>query len=273
MVCGCAVVAPPPPNPNNLGTGGTVAVTARINSILASASLSIDDPTIVIFYTVTGTPDSISAFFVPVSDNSPDAQETGARQSLGQTLPASGTNAFFQFFPTGAGVGFFRVGIEVTTDGQVIEALSDGVIHVQGRPDPCFTQPCDPAASGQTLNGCGGLVCDRFHEVTVGNQDGVNISFDAGDPEGVVQWRLFYLRGTDSAANPADQLGVEILTVSGNIHVDVRFETGALGLAVGEYELGLSATDSGMSVAGTVGFDGNNDRIVTVFGPVVRVVP
>ena len=269
MACGCSTVTDPPVS-NDPTNGGTVAVTARIISILADAGLSIDDPAIVIFYTVTGAPDSISAFFVPVSDNSPDAQEIGERQSLAQNLPASGVNAFFQFFPTGAGVGFFRVGIEVTTDGQVIEAFSDGVIQVQGRPDPCFAQPCDPAGAGQTLDACGGLVCDRFHEVTVGDQDGVNISFDAGDPEGAVEWRLFYLRETDSTANPADQLGVEILTGSGNLGV-VAFVT--VELPVGDFELGLSATDSGMSVAETVEFDGNDDRIVTVFGPVVRVVP
>ncbi|MCH7592402.1 MAG: hypothetical protein IH989_06465, partial [Planctomycetes bacterium] len=264
-----STISDPTPTDDS-GTGGTGAVTARIISIIANAGLSIDDPAIVIFYKVTGVPDSISAFFVPVSDNSPDAQEIGERQSLAQNLPASGVDVFFQFFPTGAGVGFFRVGIEVTTDAQVIEAFSDGVIQVQGRPDPCFTQPCDPATSGQTLNGCGGLVCDRFHDVTVGNQDGVNIAFDAGDPEGAVKWRLFYLRETDSTGNPADQLGVEILTGSGNLGI-VAFVT--LELALGDYELGLSATDSGMSVAETVAFDGNDDRIVTVFGPVVRVVP
>ncbi|MCH6576157.1 MAG: hypothetical protein IH795_13335, partial [Bacteroidetes bacterium] len=102
-----------------------------------------------------------------VADDADDAGEIGERQSLGQNLPASGDDAFFQFFPSVAGVGFFRVGIEVTTDGQVIEAFSDGVSEVQGRPDPCFAQPCTTVGAGQTYNACGGQVCDLIHDVTL----------------------------------------------------------------------------------------------------------
>lgn len=269
MAWGCSSV-PDNTVPDDPGGGGDSAATARIDNILSNASVSIDDPAITILFTATGSTGSIRGVIVPVADNSVDAQPIGPVEVVAQNLIRTENEAFFSFFPDGAGVGFFRVGIEVPTDEGVIEAFSDGVIQVQGRPDPCFTQPCDPASSGQTLDGCGGLVCDRFHDVTVGDQDGVNISFDAGDPEGVVAWRLFYLRETDGTGNPADQLGVEILVGSGNLGL-VAFVT--LELVVGDYELGISATDSGMSVAETVEFDGNDDRIVTVFGPVVRVVP
>lgn len=272
-VGGCAPVGDPAPN-GDPGTDGTVAITGRINSILANASLSVDDPAITIFYTVTGTPDSISAFFVPVADNSGGAIEIGPPQNLAQNLPASGNNAFFQFFPSGVGVGFYRVGIQLTTGGQVIEAVSDGVIQVQGRPDPCFAQPCTVAAAGtpadQTFTGCGELICVRVVEIPEGDQDGVTVSFDAGDPDGDVQWRLFFLRDTDSISNPADQLGEQILIGSGNVAF-VAFSTA--DLLPGDFELGVSATDSGLSIAQTVEADGDNSRIVTVLGPVVRVVP
>lgn len=274
---GCTPVVAPPSNGDTgtgSGGGGTVDVSGRVNSILANASLSIGDPAITIFYSVTGTPDSISAFFIEVSDNSADASEIGTQQNLGSNLPASGDETFFQFFPVGAGVGFYRVGIQVATNGEVIEALSDGVIHVQGGPDPCFAQPCTLAAAttpaSQTIAACGGLTCDLVVNISEGDQDGVNVAFDAGDPEGNVQWRLFYLRDADSNANPADQLGIEILTGSGNVAL-ISFLT--VELARGDYELGVSATDSGLSIAETVAVDGDNSRIVTVLGPVVRVGP
>ena len=60
---GCTPVVAPPSNGDTgggSGGGGTADVSGRVNSILANASLSIGDPAITIFYTVTGTPDSIS---------------------------------------------------------------------------------------------------------------------------------------------------------------------------------------------------------------------
>ena len=39
----------------------------------------------------------------------------------------------------------------------------------------------------------------------------------------------------------------------------------------GDYEVGVAATDTGLSVASTVTAD-ELDRIVTVFGPIIRVV-
>jgi hypothetical protein len=102
----------------------------------------------------------------------------------------------------------------------------------------------------------------------------VAISFDAGDPEGDVQWRLFYLSETDSRELPPDQLGTQIGPPgSGNVG-NATLSTS--GLNPGDYELGLSATDSGMSIANTVAA-GDLERIVTIpntatRGPIVRVV-
>ena len=278
IACGCSSLPDNPVADDPPGGGGAGEVSARIISILANASISVNDPAIVIFYEVAETPNSINAVFVKVAENSSDAAEIGDRQSLATNLPASGDNAFFQFFPSGpgAGVGFYRVGIEVTTNGQTIEAFSDGVIHVQGRPAPCFTRPCNVsvagAAAGVTFDACGGLVCDLVNVVAAGDADGVDILFDAGDPEGAVEWRLFYLDATESCANPSEQLGTQILTGSGNVPPSViNFLTAEL--PVGDFQIGLSATDSGMSVAETAEFDGDDDRIVTVCGPVVRIVP
>lgn len=283
VACGCSSDIGGTGSDGSTGSGD-VAVTARILSVLANASISINDPDITIRYTVTGIPDSISpvnAVFVAVENNGPDAPESGERQSLGQNLPASGVEAHFKFLPDGpdAGVGFYRVGIIVTIDGQVIEAFSDGVIQVQGGPDPCFS--CSPAASGapanSTFGGCGGRVCELTTEVAVADLIDVSVVFDAGDPQGGVRWRLFYLKATESCdnpANPTDQLGIEIAT-NPETELDnvatVPFPT--VEPRADNFKLGVSVTDSGLSVAETVVFDGDYHRIVTVCGPVVKVVP
>lgn len=224
---------------------------------------------------MTGSPDTITGFFIPVSDNSPNAVSTDEPTQIASGLPATGSNTFFLFFPNEAGIGFYRVGIVLTVDGEEIEALSDGVIGVQGRPDPCFVLPCEIAAATtpavETYTGCDDVICDLIFEVDLEDTESLTVAFDAGDPENLVQWRLFYLLvGTDSKNNPADQLGTVILTGSTNIGL-VEFLL--IDLVAGDYELGISATDSGLSVAGTVTTDGDDDRIVTVFGPIVRILP
>lgn len=261
--------------PDSQAPDASETVTGRINTALSSVSLSIDDPAISILYTVTGLPNTITGFFIPVSDNGPSAVSIGEPTQVAAGLPATGANTSFLFFPSAAGVGFFRVGIMITVDSEEIEALSDGVIEVQGPPDPCFVQPCKIAAAAtpvvETYTACNDVICDLILEVDLEVTETITVAFDAGDPENLVQWRLFYLLvGFDTKSNPADQLGTEILTGSTNIGL---IEFLVTDLAVGDYELGISATDSGLSVVGTVDADGDDGRIVTVFGPIVRILP
>ncbi len=252
---GCPGVPDPGDNDNadNDNTGGEV--TAEIVSFTTNFGVSELDPPISVIYTVTGTPDSIAGFYVPVADASAGAAPIGDRVIVATNLLA-GTNEAFNFDPAAAGVGYYCVGLIVVVDGVELTPtpMSEGVIQVEGPPDPVFIQPPDAITS-----------------VWLG--DDVTISFDAGDPEGDVRWRLFYLSDSDSRNNPPDQLGTQIKTGTGNVG-SATFSTS--GLNAGDYEIGISATDSGYTIATTVS-NGDLDRIVTIpndsqSGPIVRVV-
>lgn len=195
-----------------------------------------------VLYTVTApTGASISPYYLPTG-------ESQTRVTIGGTY-AIGTGQF-GFDPTGAGVGTYYVGLIVTADSQVEDIVSTGVIQVQGPPRPVFIRPA-------------------VSILEVAEGEDVAIAFDAGDPEGNVQWRAFYLTAADSRTAPADELGTQ-LGPPGSGNVGTRILVTA-GLTAGDYQLGLSATDSGSSVSATVA-KGDDDQIVTVFGPIVRVV-
>lgn len=237
----------------DMGTGNTGmsddtgAVTARIVNISTNFGLSELQPPISVFYTVTGAPDSISAFYVPVADSNPGAAAIGDRVTIADNLPA-GVNRTFNFDPAAAGIGFFRVGIFVVDEANELVAESTGIIQVQAPPNPVFIQPTEPVT-----------------EVAPGAE--VFVSFDAGDPEGDAQWRLFYLGPNDPGSDLPDELGTQIAVGSGNVGTGTFLTE---GLPAGDYVLGVSATDSGSSVAATVA-GGNINQIVTVFGPIVRI--
>lgn len=231
------------------GTNGSTTVVRKIVNFTINFPISERDPAISVLYNVEGTPDSISGFFVRVADNSPGAVPVADPIVTATNLPA-GTDQF-KFDPAGSGVGFFRVGIIVVEAGVELPTIeSQGTVQVQGQPNPFFIQP--PAQS--------------VTEVVQG--DPVTIRFDAGDPEGDVQWRLFYLTVTDSRSLPADELGTELALGLGNLGLALLDTT---TLIPGNYDLGISATDTGFSISATIA-DGSGDRIVTVIGPFVRVV-
>lgn len=233
-------------NDNGTGTGQLGGV---IISFSTSFSLSELDPAASVLYEVTGGPDSISGFYVPVADANPAAGEVGDRVIVAPSLPATGPNTRFPFDPRVAGVGFFKVGVLLRRGDETAEALSVGVIQVEGPPDPRFIRPVEDP-----------------NEVLQGSQ--VPVAFDAGDPENDVQWRLFYLTESDARNNLPDELGTLLAAGRGNVG-GATFNTA--GLEGGDYQLGLSATDSGSSVAATVAA-GNLERIITVLGPVVKVI-
>ncbi len=235
---------------DNGGTDGDTGVLGgKIISFSTFFSMSELDPAVSVLYEVTGGPDSIAGFYVPVADANPAAGETGDRVVAATSLPSTGPNRRFQFDPRVAGVGYFKVGILLERGDETAEALSTGVVQVEGQPSPRFIRPVA-----------------AFDEVLQGTE--VPVAFDAGDPEGDVQWRLFYLSESDSQNNLPDELGTLLAAGRGNVG-GATFSTAGLGS--GDYQLGLSATDSGSSVSATVA-SGNLDRIITVFGPIVRVV-
>lgn len=293
-------------NGQNTNTNGSTAVTARIVNFSANISVPIDLASpLSVLYTVTGSPDALSGFYVPVADGTPGSGPIGDRIITATNLPV-GVNQAFSFDPAAVGVGFFRVGVLAVTGVENVLGESDGVIQVTGPPQPMFVQPATLTCGGGTNQdaACGpndastcagtcvggdavGSLCARDEDcgvdgVCVGSGpcmtelavgEDVTVSFDVGDPEGGVQWRLFYLQPGDDRSAPADQLGVEIAVGSGNV-ASVLFspidEAGA-PLPDGDYELGLSATDSGRSVADTV-LLGEAEGIVTIFGPFVRII-
>jgi len=239
---------------NDNTSDGTGGVSGKIVNITTNFSLSSLDPPLSVTYSVSGSPESILGFYVPVADNNPGAIPIGAPVIVAATLPATGGDTRFEFDPAAAGVGFYRVGIIMVVNDEELTAESEGIIQVEGSPDPYFVQPTDAVTP-----------------VFAGAE--VFVSFDAGDPEGDVQWRLFYLSATDSRDSPPDQLGTRIEVGSGNFGSATLDTT---GFASGDYELGISATDSGFSIETTVS-EGDTDRIVTIpndsqSGPIIRVL-
>jgi hypothetical protein len=253
LTAGCpAGSTPPPPDNTNDNTDGDGDDDARIISPSTSFGVSSLDPPVSVLYSVTESASNASGYRVPVASANPGSEAIGERAIVAPTI-AVGENQAFSFDPEEAGVGFFRVGILYSLDGVERSTESTASIQVQGSPEPVFIQPSELL-------------------VSVAQGTPVFISFDVADPEGGVQWRLFILSPTDSRTNPPDQLGTPLAVGSGNVGT---FTLETDDLAPADYQLGLSATDSGDSVADTVAM-GDLERIVTIGvitpTPVVRIV-
>ena len=205
-----------------------------------------------VIYTVTGTPDTLQGYYVRMETASSDSLRAAEPVPLATGL-STGTFASFDFDPAAAGVGYYRVGVVATVGEDDKTFESTGTLVVEGAPDPIFILP---VTGTQVPEG-----------------DDVEISFDVRDPEGQVYWRLFYLSATDARDASPEDLGTELLTGQGNAGT-YTFST--TGLITGTYEIGLSATDSGSSVAATV-LDGKLSQIVTIgnedaAGPTFEIV-
>ena len=251
---------PPPDNGNDNGPiDGDGDVTAEIISPTTGFGLAALDPPVSVLYSVDESATNVRGFRVPVGDGSLDSAPIPDRDRvIIATDLEAGTRQVFSFDPGEAVVGFFRVGIVFMLNGAEDDVESRAVIQVQGSPDPTFIQP--QPQPGQAF-------------IPVSQGTDVFISFDVRDPEGNVQWRLFYLSELDSLSNPADQLGTALATGSGNAGT---FTLSTDSLDPGDYKLGISATDSGSSILVTVA-GGESDRIVTipngaVSTPLIRVV-
>lgn len=251
MVAGCVPTDGGSNGNSNDNSGSDIE--SKIKNIESNIALSTSSPAVSVIYDVGGDPDTVSGIAVRLN-------ETGEEDDP-QLLPNAanlpvGENQAFQFRPSDVGVGVYRVGILITTETESETVLSTGIVSVQGPPDPQFILPSAPIT-----------------ETVAGSS--VAVSFDAGDPENVVEWRLFYLRPSDPRGVTPDQLGTQLAVGSGNVGQATFITT---GLEPGDYELGVSATDSGFSVAATVQ-RGEADRIVTIpnsatgeQGRIIRIV-
>lgn len=244
---GCTGVPSDSNNGDGDNTNGNGTGTTRIINFSTNFSVSQLDPPISVLYNVEGEPDLISGFFRPVADNSADPEPLGDPVITDIGLEP-GMN-HFSFVPAVAGIGFFRVGLVMLDAAQESTVESSAVVRVEGPPDPAFFQPIE-----------------AITEVVQGEE--VPVTFDAGDPEGEVQWRLFLLASADSRESSPDQLGTALDVGQGNVGV---FSVATAALSPGDYQLGLSATDTGLSISATV-TAGQTYRIVTVLGPIIRVM-
>ena len=250
-------VADPPPGDNG-GGGTTVGVTAEIISPSTPFGVSVVDPPHAIRYNLPETATDVEGFFIPVLDASSNSIAIGDSQVVAINLLA-GSERFFNFDPQAAGVGFYRVGVTYVLDGVPLSIESSAVIQVQGSPDPIFIRP-DPEATVSVVQGTD-----------------VEISFDARDPQDQVQWRLFLL--TQAEFDTMDEVAADVLGTPLAIGVG---NVGTLTLVTddldpGRYHLGVSATDSGFSIAETVA-RGESSRIVTIPNattstPIIDILP
>ena len=267
VMVGCPPEDPVPGGNTNTNTNindnvgdSLEGVTARIVSFSGNFGISRLEAPISVIYDVITELDAlvITGYYVPVADTSIGASPIGERAVIATGLLA-GESQSFAFDPQITGVGNFRVGIIVSTGVDEAAYESKGVIQVQGPPNPQFILPAD-----------------AITVVSPGAE--VPIAFDAGDPEGIVQWRLAYLSSDDARSVSPDDLGTQLLVGSGNVG-NHTFSTS--GLEPGDYEIALSATDSGFSISTTVA-NGDLDRIVTIpgalddegqiiSGPIIRI--
>ena len=241
---GCPLGPDGPPDNDNANTNGTGAladVTGEITNLRTNQRIYVLEPFLSIFYDLLNVPDgtAISAFFTAAIGEG-GGDEDGERTIIATTL-LPGESQAFNFDPSVSGTGDYRLGLMLTLGTDVKTILSEGVIEVQGAPEPTFIRPDQPVT-----------------EVEQGVA--VDVLFDAGDPEGEVQWRLFYLTATDSLTEPADELGTQLAVGSGN---SGSFTIATDDLDPGVFRLGRSATDSGESIADTVA-DGNDNLIITI---------
>ncbi len=250
---GCLGTSGTEPPPDDDGDGnGAEQITPEIISPTTSFDVSALDLPVSVLYSVDETATDIRGFRIPVADSSLDSAPIGDRAIIATGL-AAGEQQAFAFDPEEAGIGFFRVGLVYVVGGTEEDIESRAVIQVQGSPEPIFIQPVNSLV-----------------EVVQG--DDVSVSFDIRDPEGNAQWRLFFLSEGESLDVPADELGTIIAIGTGNVGTFV-LETESL--EPGDYQLGISATDSGSSIAATVAA-GEGDRILTIPSdgsatPIVRV--
>ncbi|MFQ5592056.1 MAG: hypothetical protein ACE5HE_12890 [Phycisphaerae bacterium] len=233
------------------GTADAGAAPSEIVSLSSGLAIEVserDGPVSVLYHVSATGGTVVSSFYEPVDPITWEPIEGGTRTTIAAALPAG--DGQFRFDPSLVGAGYYRLGLTIFDGSSQQTILSRGVLHVQAPPNPVFLFPAE--------------------DITVRLGDDITIRFDLGDPEDVnVHWRAFYLSEQDSRTGDADELGTRLGTPgTGNVGQRV-FATA--NLAPGDYQIGVSAVDTGDSVAAAVE-NGDANRIVTLLGPTISVV-
>lgn len=245
IIVGCF---PPPQRGNGAGdgepvaNGGGEAVSAvRILNFLTDVGFSDDRELTVKYSTPQNASDVVGFWQILTGRASEGGSPTGIEEVIAEGLPA-GSGSFI-FDTTDLGAGFYQLGVRA--DGEV--GLSRGTIDIQGPPNPIFTLP------------------DR--DLTVNAGTPVSMAVNVGDPQGKAQWRLFFQDEDEPRVQQLQEkdggelLGEQLALGSGNT---AALSWRTTNVPVGVYVLGLSATDSGLSVEGA--FESAQDfQIITSY--------
>ena len=237
-------------NPNNGNGNGNGSGTLGITNLLTNLAFSEDVQITILYNAPASATDVFSFYRVLDAPANLGGEEIGIEEIVEDGLQAGADNSFV-FDTTGLRPGFYRLFVQA--DDLILP--SQGTIEIQGPPSPLFLEP----ATNMTVN------AGEF----------VQVSADIGDPQGSARWRLFY----QGANDPLDEegqttdgslLGTRLTEGAGNT-VDFRWDTS--NVPQGEYRLGLSATDSGLSIGGAVDA-GRADSIVTSYNNfVITILP
>ncbi len=228
---------PTDPGNGNDNTGDTLS--AVIKNVTAVIQVS-GDQELTIRYDALPEEADVAAFYLPVASTDPDAPATGNQVVFDNTL-TGGIDQTTTLMTGSMPLGVYKVGLDLTYQGQTLTVFASGAIEVTTLPTPVFQLP------NATTNVEPGTV--------------VPVRVAVGDPENAVHWRLFYLPVDAATDAPADELGEEIATGTANV-ADVNWRTPNNQL--GEFRIGVFVTDSGQSIEDTVDA-GETDRIL---GPV-----
>lgn len=228
------------------GNGGEPdELSGEIISLISNITLS-GNQLLTIVYTAGASATSVNAFYVEVESTDPSAPTVGSEVVFAQNLPTSTTDMPNQTVSLQTGAipeGIYRVGLNLSDASDSLKVLSLGTFRIASLPIPEFLLPNQNLS---LLPGAGS----------------VDVRASLGDPENAIQWRLFFIEnGENTDGVPAGQLGEQIATGQSNEAIVTWLTT---GLALGDYRIGISVTDSGMSVVAT-SEAGDEDRIVTVF--------
>ncbi|MCP4250671.1 MAG: hypothetical protein GY778_26820 [bacterium] len=227
-----------------LREGEDSAEPARVIGLTTDLAVSGSQMVTVPYYVPSGST-NVRAFYALEGNESDPTQRTFL--DFGTSLSTGSSQ-----FNIDTGIlrrGNYIVGISYIngSTGETEAAYSTGVLRVQGLPVPGVIEPTEDL------------------EIVTGAV--VRLIADMGDPEADVAWRAFFI--ADDKAPEVDKivpsevglLGNELAAGTGNV---ANIEWSTESVALGTYLLGVSATDTGFSVAATASGPAA-DQIVTVY--------
>ncbi len=254
LAMGVGIVGCPPegmnPGMGDGGDGGGSGDTLGIINLLTNLSFSEDIQITVLYNAPPGATGVFAFYRVLDAPANVGGEEIGIEEIIAENLPA-GSDGSFVFDTGGLRAGFYRVFVQADT----LIFPSQGTIEIQGPPSPLILEP------------------GMDTEVAAGTF--VQVNADIGDPQGLARWRLFFQGANDPLSDEGQSgdgslLGTRLTEGSGNT-VDFRWDTS--NVAPGEYRLGLSATDSGLTIGGAVDA-GRSDAVVTSYSNfVITITP